>query len=448
MNLLPLILVVDDEKNAREGMVALLDSFGYSVLAADSGKSALKIVKEEKPDVVITDLRMPEMDGLELLSNLKKINEHLPVIVLTAFGTVDNAVKAMHLGAYHYLVKPVNVDELKVVIKKALHQIDLETENKELRESIASSSKIIGKSKKMKDVLDMARKVAKTNSTVLIQGESGTGKELVAKLLHDLSPRRNKPFVALHCAALTETLLASELFGHEKGAFTGANERKIGRFEKAHTGTLFLDEIGEIPAEMQVKLLRVIQEGEFERVGGTKTIKVDVRLISATNKDLKSEMAKGRFREDLYYRLNVILIDVPPLRERKEDVPLLIQHFIEEFAAANYKNVKSIEQNALEPLIQYDWPGNIRELRNIIERMVVMSSHQVLTLDDVPKDIAGNSAAVLSQDINIRDAEKELILQKLDRYKGNKSKAAKELGISRRTLYRKLEEYGIPTDSN
>lgn len=449
MNLLPTFLIVDDEKNAREGMVQLLDSFGYAAIEASSGKEALRIVKEEKPDVVITDLRMPEMDGLELLTKLKSSAPSLPVIVLTAFGTVENAVKAMHLGAFHYLIKPVNIDELKVVTKRALNQLDLEEENKDLKAALkerAFPSPIVGRSQKMKEVLEMVEKVAKTNSTVLIEGESGTGKELIAHLIHDRSSRSSKPFVPLHCSALTETLLASELFGHEKGAFTGASERKIGRFERAHGGTLFLDEIGEIPAEMQVKLLRVLQEGEIERVGGTKTIKVDVRLISATNKNLSSEVSNGKFREDLFYRINVILIHIPPLRERKDDIPLLVDHFIKEFADTNYKNVKSISKDALAALLAYDWPGNIRELKNIIERMVVLSSQNSLQVQDIPKDILSKTSlneTVLDHNVNLQDAEKELIIQKLKRYKGNKSKAAKELGISRRTLYRKLDEYGI-----
>jgi len=449
MNLSPTVLVVDDEKNGREGMVQMLDSMGYLAHGAASGKEALKMVVDDRPDVVITDLRMPEMDGLTLLTELKKKCSGMPIIVLTAFGSVETAVKAMHMGAFHYLVKPVNWDEMKIVLKKALNQLHLEEENKELKETLKERtfpSPIIGRSKKMQEVLKMSEQVAKTSSTILIQGESGTGKELIAHLIHDLSPRKEKPFVALHCAALTETLLASELFGHERGAFTGATERKVGRFERAHGGTLFLDEIGEIPKEMQVKLLRVLQEGEFERVGGTKTIKVDVRLISATNKNLSDEVKKGNFREDLYYRINVILVEMPVLRDRAEDIPLLVDHFIKEFARTNNKKITGIDKPTLETLKSYPWPGNIRELKNVIERMVVLSSQETLQLQDVPQDIlkqGGQTSNILPVNLNLKDAEKELILQKLARNNGNKSKAAKELGISRRTLYRKLDEYKI-----
>jgi len=444
MNLSPYVLVVDDEQNARDGMVKILESFGYVAASASSGTEALRHIQEDRPDLVITDLRMPEMDGLELLQELKSNFPNLPVIVLTAFGTVENAVKAMHLGAYHYLIKPVNFDELKLVVQKALKQIELEQENKDLKKTLNDyvfPTPIIGKSQKMKELLMTAEKVAKTSSTVLIQGESGTGKELIAHHIHDKSERSNKPFIPFHCAAITETLLASELFGHEKGAFTGASERKVGRFERAHEGTLFLDEISEISKDAQVKLLRVLQEDEIERVGGTKIIKVDVRLISATNKNLADWVKQGNFREDLFYRLNVILLEVPPLRERQEDIPLLVEYFLKEYAESSNKPISKLAPEALKILTEYEWPGNIRELKNVIERMVVLSSGPNLSTNDLPKDLLGGG--LLDADTNIKGAEKELIVQKLHRMKGNKSRAAKELGISRRTLYRKLEEYNI-----
>ncbi len=450
------ILVVDDEKNTREGLKSLLEVHGYEVDLADDGYKALEIVKRDMPDIVLTDLRMPDIDGLELLQKVKKINEETLVIVFTAYGTVENAVKAIQSGAFHYLSKPVNTDELIEILKKAVSRKKLEQENKELRSQLNERyefSDIVYKSSKMVEIMDMVKQVAPTNASVLIQGESGTGKELIARLIHSESLRKNEAFVPVHCASLTETLLASELFGHERGAFTGAVGRKLGRFERAHKGTLFLDEIAEIKENMQVKLLRVLQDGEFERVGGTKSIKVDVRIVSASNKNLFEEVQKGNLREDLYYRLNVVLITIPPLRERKADIKLLIEHYLKHYCKVNNKNINEIEPNAMNALINYNWPGNVRELKNIVERMVVLSRNNTIDFLNVPSDIRnfGESGRDLSpnlenHDINrmsIRDMERELILKALKDSNRNKSKVAKKLGISRRTLYRKLQEYGI-----
>ena len=449
----PTILIVDDEKNTRDGLKKFLEARDFDVSAADGGEEALRQMEKEKPDIILADLRMPGMDGMVLLEKVKLKYPEISVIVLTAYGTVDNAVKAMKAGAFYYLTKPVNLEELEFLIKKALTQQSLQEENRELRRDLFrerfEEGDILANSDQMKKVLEMVDRVAPTRSTVLLQGESGTGKELLAHRIHQLSSRRNETFLAVHCAALTETLLSSELFGHEKGAFTGASEKRVGRFELAHGGTLFLDEIAEIPVEMQVKLLRVLQEGEFERVGGTKTIRVDVRLICATNKDLAQEVRRGRFREDLFYRINVILVKVPPLRERQEDVRPLAEYFIRSLSRINGKTIEGIEEEVYERLKTYPWPGNVRELKNVVERMVVLSQGGKLTLASLPEDlrsgegILGMTEARPINSSNLQEMEKELIRVKLQEFRGNKSLAAKKLGISRRTLYRKIEEYQI-----
>lgn len=459
MSLYPTLLIVDDEKNSRDGLQQYLEAQNFDVLTASSGEEALQLYTKEKPDLVLSDIRMPGMDGVTLLQKIKAANPNALCILMTAYGSVEDAVKAMRSGAYYYLTKPVNLEELDFLIKKALTSLSLEEENKELKQALFKEKfergDLLAHSKKMKDVLKTVDQIAQSQASVLIEGESGTGKELIAHRIHELSPRKNEPFVAVHCAALTETLLASELFGHERGAFTGATERKIGRFERAHQGTLFLDEIGEISADTQVKLLRVLQEGEFERVGGTKTIKVNVRLVTATNKNLAEEVKAGRFREDLYYRINVIYLKVPPLRERKEDIPLLTEDFIKQLAPANGKKIKEIAPEAVQALIRYDWPGNVRELKNIVERMIVLSSGDILKLEQVPEDIrsasglksaaSGSSALPISSSApqSLSDLEKDHIRFTLAEVGGNKSLAAKKLGISRRTLYRKIDEYKI-----
>ncbi len=449
------ILLVEDEVNARKGLTQFLQGLDYDVITASNGKEALDLFKSEKPDLVISDIRMPEMDGVELLEAIKNESPSAKVILLTAYGSVEDAVKAMKKGAFYYLTKPTNLEELEFLVKKAFSSHQLEEENRELKQELFKErydqGQLIARSPKMKELLKTVDKIAASNASVLIEGESGTGKELIARRIHELSPRKQHPFIAVHCAALTETLLSSELFGHEKGSFTGATERKKGRFERAHQGSLFLDEIGEITKETQVKLLRVLQEGEFERVGGTKTIKVDVRLIAATNKTLLDEVQQQKFREDLYYRINVIYIKVPPLRERKEDIEPLVEAFIRQYAALNAKKVRGIEKNALDILVSYDWPGNIRELKNVVERMIVLSSGDMLTTELISEDIrqgrkggGGTGLATPLQGvITISDAEKELVRSALAENRGNKSAAAEKLGISRRTLYRKLEEYKL-----
>ena len=449
------ILLVEDETNSRKGLTQFLQGLDYDVMTAANGNEALDLFKKESPDLVISDIRMPEMDGIALLESIKAEAPSAKVILLTAYGSVEVAVKAMKKGAFYYLTKPVNLEELEFLVKKAFSSHQLEEENRELKQELFreryNQGRLIAQSQKMKELLKTVDKIAASNASVLIEGESGTGKELIARRIHELSPRKQYPFIAVHCAALTETLLSSELFGHEKGAFTGATDRKKGRFERAHLGSLFLDEIGEISKDTQVKLLRVLQEGEFERVGGTKAIKVDVRLIAATNKTLLDEVRQQKFREDLYYRINVIYLKVPPLRERKEDIAPLVNTFIQQYAALNIKKIRGIEKDALEALVQYDWPGNIRELKNIVERMIVLSSAETLTLDQVPEDIRQGSSRIgvnhgnraLQGITKIMDAEKELIRSALLETKGNKSTAAQKLGISRRTLYRKIEEYGL-----
>lgn len=456
MSLYAKILIVDDDKNSREGLRIFLEGLEYEVFCADNGTEGLALYRKERPDLVLTDVRMPGMQGGELLETLKAENPSACIILMTAYGTVDDAVKAMKKGAFYYLTKPLNLEELEFLVKKALQSQTLQEENRELKEALFrqkfEAGEILARSQVMKDVLKTVDQIAQSTATVLIEGESGTGKELIAHRIHQLSPRRHGPFVPVHCAALTQSLLTSELFGHEKGSFTGASERKVGRFERAHQGTLFLDEVGEISQETQVKLLRVLQEREFERVGSTKSIRVDTRLICATNKNLLDEVKAGRFREDLYYRINVIYLRVPPLRDRKDDIPLLVDTFVKHFAQLNGKKITGVEPEALDALKRYAWPGNIRELKNIMERMVVLSQEETLRLALVPEDIRQNRgapAAELSSVLQgtsgqqLSDVEREFIRAKLAESQGNKSRAAKLLGISRRTLYRKIDEYKL-----
>lgn len=448
----PTLLLADDDKNLRDGLKNFLESLNFDVLCAANGNEAWDIFQKESPDIVLADIRMPETDGFKLLDLIRAKKPKAPVILMTAYASVEDAVRAIKRGAYYYLTKPVNLDELEFLTKKALTSQQLEEENTELRNELFrekfEQGEILTRSEKMRDLLKITDRIAQTHSTVLIEGESGTGKELIAHRIHAMSPRSAKPFVAVHCAALAETLLASELFGHEKGSFTGAIEKKIGRFERAHQGTLFLDEIGELSPDMQVKLLRVLQEGEFERVGGIRTIKVDVRLVCATNRKLIDEVKAGRFREDLYYRINVIYLKVPPLRERKDDIPLLAETFVKNFSNLNGKKSNHLDASAIECLLKYDWPGNIRELRNIIERMVVLSHDETLTSKNVPEDIKEDISFSSHQpqigtspEPTLGSIEKNHIRQILDSVGGNKSLAAKKLGISRRTLYRKLDSY-------
>ena len=445
----PVILIVDDEKNTREGLVRALRG-EYAVAEAENGQRALEWLETHAADVVLSDLRMPGLDGLDLLSRLLGRESKPIVILLTAFGSVETAVEAMKRGAYDFLAKPVNLDRLDLLLRRALAERRLGDENRRLKAQLDSKygfENIIGSSPAMQDVFETIRQAAPTRATVLIQGESGTGKELVARALHQCSPRRDGPFVPVHCAALAPTLLESELFGHEKGAFTGATERRRGRFELADGGTLFLDEIGEIDPALQVKILRVLEERRFERVGGTETIHVDVRLVAATNRDLRARVAEGAFREDLFYRLYVVNLTLPPLRERAGDVVLLAQHYLKTLAEENGKKPMAISPEAMDVLQAYPWPGNVRELRNVIERMVVLGSGSRLTAADLPAAVrdggAGGLALASRSGRVLRDAERQLISDALRRHQNNRTKAAQDLGISRRTLHRKLNEFGL-----
>ena len=446
----PTILIVDDERNTREGLSRAL-RHGHHVLLADSGMAALDVLENESVDVVLTDLRMPGMDGLTLVRRVLAREPQPVCILLTAYGNVETAVEAMKNGAYDFLTKPVNLDRLEVVIKRALESRSLKDSNRELRRQLDEKfgmEKIIGHSAPMQAVFDTIRQVAPSRATVLVQGESGTGKELVAHALHRLSPRGQNPFVAVHCAALSDALLESELFGHERGAFTGATEMRKGRFELADGGTLFLDEIGEIESSTQVKLLRVLEERAFERVGGVQTLEVDTRLIAATNRDLRKMVAEGAFREDLFFRLNVVQITLPPLRERKEDIPLLLNNFLEQFCEENARKLDGFTPDALEALSTYRWPGNIRELRNIVERMVVLCRGDKITLRDVPGEVREGTGSFktsgpLAGAVSMEQAEKRMIEQALADQQGNRTLAAQQLGISRRTLHRKLNEFGL-----
>ena len=443
------VMVVDDERNIRAGLGKALELDGHNVLLAENGRDAWKAIEEEEIDLVIADLKMPELSGEELLRQVVQSYPTLPVIILTGHGTIENAVEAMRNGAYDFLTKPVNLDRLSLLVKRALSTRELALQHRALQEELEQKrqfSSVIGKSAEMKRIFDVVRQVSPTRASVLITGESGVGKELIADAIHNLSTRKEKPFIKVHCAALAESLLESELFGHEKGAFTGAIARKRGRFELAHTGSIFLDEIGEIEPSVQIKILRVLQEKTFERVGGEESLEVDVRIISATNRDLKTEIERGTFREDLYYRLNVVNIHIPPLRERKEDIPLLVAAFIREFAQENGKPVEGIDTKARAMLYNHAWPGNVRELRNCIESAVVMCKGSVITPDDLPPSIAADSESNyvrVQLGVTMADAERELIRANLAANNGNKSRTAEILGIGRKTLHRKIAEYRL-----
>ncbi len=441
------ILVVDDESNARNALAEILKEEGYAVETAADGFKGLARYQEFSPDLVLTDLKMPGMDGVQLLSKVRETEESLPVIVMTAFGSVDTAVSAMRAGALDYLTKPINADELLLVIGRALEQVRLRREANELRQQLAERyhfDNVVGSSPRMQQVFKVVSQVAPSRATVLLTGESGTGKELVAAAIHHRSPRAGGPFVRLHCAALAESLLESELFGHEKGAFTGADRRREGRFEQANGGTLFLDEIGEISPSTQVKLLRVLQEHEFERVGGNETIQVDTRVIAATNRDLRAMVAEGSFREDLYYRLNVINIALPSLRERSSDIPALATHFLRRFAAENGKKVERISDAALARLVGYSWPGNVRELENVIERAVVLAENGVVEPAHLPTEVlpAPVGGEPVIPGASMAAIERYAILSTLEAQGGSTSRAADVLGISVRKIQYKLQEYG------
>ncbi|MDR2463049.1 MAG: sigma-54 dependent transcriptional regulator [Verrucomicrobiales bacterium] len=444
--LLPTLLIVDDEKATRDGLRRALEEHFDVYLAADE-RSAGAILEAEKIDLVLTDLKLGGDNGMKILEQCQALSPQPLTVMMTAYGSVDTAVEAMKRGAYDYVTKPVNIDKLEMLLLRALRSRNIETENRQLRQQIDKRhglEALIGSSPRMTEILDLIRQVADTKATVLIQGESGTGKELIANAIHNLSARKTKPLLAVHCAALSPQLLESELFGHEKGAFTGAFEKRIGRFEQASHGTLFLDEIGEIDTATQVKLLRILGEHKFERVGGNKTIDTDVRLIAATNKKLALMVKEGTFREDLFYRINVIKIELPPLRERKEDIPLLAAAFLAEFCKENNKPNLSLSPAAQEALQCYNWPGNVRELRTAIEHGVVLCRDKEILLKDLPPAIKNNDTPPLrGNSLNLTEMEKTSIVRALEQCDQNRTAAAKLLGISRRTLHRKLNEYRL-----
>jgi two-component system response regulator HydG len=441
------ILVVDDDLSHCAIIQALMKSWGYEVSLAHNGRAAVEQAKEIPFDLIVTDVRMSEMDGLEALKAIKAYNPAIPILIMTAYSNVESAVDAIKSGAYDYLTKPLDFDMLQLTIARALEHTHLKTENEQLKQQlIAAPQNMIGRSQQMRRLMDMIAMIAPSDATVLICGESGTGKELIARSVHANSSRRDQPMVIVNCAALSESLLESELFGHEKGAFTGADKRREGRFMEADQGTLFLDEIGEISLLMQAKLLRAIQEREIQRVGSNQTLTVDVRLIAATNRDLLADVESGKFRQDLYYRLNVMTIDTPTLRERSEDIPPLVMHFLEKYATRNRKAVKGFTPQAMSLLLKYNWPGNVRELENAVERAVILLTGDFISEKELPLCINqfaqdnphGNPADHAIQPLE--QVEKQAILTALEKTGGNKTEAAKQLGITRKTLLAKLQK--------
>jgi two-component system NtrC family response regulator len=449
------ILIVDDERNYLVVLEALLSPEGYEIVTTDSGQEALRLFRGSDIDLVITDMKMPGMSGMELLEACKGINGDVPVIMMTAFGTIEMAVEAMKKNAYHYITKPFQNEQLKLTVKKALDNYRLIKENKLLSQALSERYKygnIIGKSKPMLKVYDMIEKVAPSRASVLITGPSGTGKELIAKAIHYASLRKDRPFVSINCGALAETLLESELFGHERGAFTGAVAMKKGRFELADGGTLFLDEVGEMPAALQVKLLRVLQEMEFERVGGTKTIKVDVRVLSASNRNMREDVSAGHFREDLFYRLNVIHIEVAPLRERLDDIPILVRHFIAKYKEDTGKSRVELSPEVWKRLYRYSWPGNVRELENVMERAVILSEGETIMLEDLPEGLKGAEAefdvdrlvpANVPLQMALEKIEEALIRRALHASHQVQAHAAEMLGITKSNIQYKMKKYNI-----
>jgi len=444
------VLVVDDEANARTALAELLDEEGYVTETASDGRKALEVLESFEPDVVLTDLKMPELDGIGLLERGQELAPQATFVVMTAFGTIDTAVEAIKKGAENYLTKPLDLAALTVLVERAFEKARLRRETVQLRQELRrrfSFDNILGNHPSMQRVLKMVTQVAPTKATVLVHGESGTGKELIASAIHHNSTRANGPFVRLNCASLAETLLESELFGHERGAFTGATGRRAGRFEQAHGGTLFLDEVSEIAPATQVKLLRFLQEKELERVGGNDTIRVDVRVVAATNRDLKEKVREGTFREDLYYRLDVVQIDVPPLRSRKSDIPLLAHYFLRKYAEENEQPIDGFEEEAMRSLMAYPWPGNVRELENAVERAVVMCEGAQITVGDLPSTSSpgadNNDLSMLVPGVTMAELEKMAILQTLEAVNGSTLEAAEMLGISRRKIQYRLKEWGL-----
>ena len=451
------ILVVDDESRNREFLKEFLEIEGFDVEMAKDGQEAIELLEKMDFDLVLTDLKMPRADGLSVLEALQRGNPQTVAIVFTGFGSIDTAVKAVKLGAYDYITKPLKMEEIMIVIQRALEHRKLSLENEMLRRQLRRKYKfdnIIGDHENMQEVFRLVEKIANTDSTILIYGESGTGKELIARAIHFNSDRRERPLIPVNCGAIPEELLESELFGHEQGAFTGATRTRIGRFELGNGGTIFLDEIGDMSPALQVKILRVLQEHEFERVGGMKTIKVDIRVIAATNKDLEKNVAEGKFREDLFYRLNVIPIQLPHLRERRSDVPLLVNHFVHMYNEKNRHDITGISPEAMELLVNYDWPGNVRELENMIERIVILKGEGVVEPSDLPEKIVASNSRSLHSRIRIpengisfntavTEFERELILQALNRTNWVKNKAAKLLNLNRTTLVEKMKKINL-----
>jgi len=450
-----LILIVDDEKAARFGMKLALEKDGYQVVEASDGIEAFEIIKAKSPSLIFLDINMPKINGIQVLEEINQMESPPMIVIVTAYGSEKVAVDAMKKGAYDYIAKPYEIDDLRLIAKHAFEKLALEEENTRLRSEIdrlGSRGKIVGESREMNQLFNKIEKVGPSDVTVLVQGESGSGKELVAKEIHKISSRKNRPMITMNCAALPETLIESELFGHEKGAFTGATERRLGKFELADKGTIFLDEIGDMSPNTQAKVLRVLQEQSFERLGGTETLRVDVRLISATHKDLLKEIKEGNFREDLYYRLKVVEISLPPLRNRREDIIILAENFIQYFSDKHRKNVKSISNDAVKIFTKYSWPGNVRELQNVIESAVVMANAETLEISDFPEEIS-NSDINRSFDYNLpfRDAkkivvdtfERNFVSRKLAENNGNISKTAEALGMHRQSLQQKIKDLNM-----
>ncbi len=451
------ILVVDDEERNREFLKELLEVEGFDIETAKDGQEAIEILENMDFDMILTDLKMPRADGLAVLEGLQRINPQTVAVVFTGYGSIDTAVKAMRLGAYDYITKPLKIEEIMIVIQRALEHRKLALENAMLRRQLKRKYKfdnIVGDAENMQDVFRMVEKIANTDSTVLIYGESGTGKELIARAIHFNSDRRERPLIPVNCGAIPEELLESELFGHEQGAFTGATRTRIGRFELGNGGTIFLDEIGDMSPALQVKILRVLQEHEFERVGGMKTIKVDIRVIAATNKELEKNVSEGKFREDLFYRLNVIPIQLPPLRERRSDIPLLVSHFLQMYNSKNKHNIVGFSPEAMELLTNYEWPGNVRELENMIERIVILKGEGLVGTGDLSEKVLASTPQSLHPLIQIPESgisfntavtefERELILQALDRTNWVKNKAAKLLNLNRTTLVEKIKKINL-----
>ncbi len=447
------VLVVDDDPAHRTMLRTLLTGWGYSIFEADDGSTAIEKAHDQAFDLILMDIRMIKVSGIEALHEIKAFNPSIPVIIMTAYSSVENAVEALKSGAYDYLTKPLDFDELRLAMERAMDHRQLKEENRLLRESLGihfDRQNIIGRSPAMVTLLETVAQVASSEATVLIMGDSGTGKEMIAGAIHYNSPRKEGAFVKINCAAITETLLESELFGHERGAFTGAHRKKEGRFRLAHGGSIFLDEISEMSLSMQVKLLRVLQERELTRVGGEEVIQVDVRVIAATNKDLLEGIKAGRFREDLFYRLNVVTLNMPALKDRKQDIPLLAQHFLTMFCEKNKKGLMGFTPQAMDRMLKHDWPGNVRELMNAVERGVVLSTSEYLDekeLPFLPKDVIpekeAQSEVTIPADLPLEEVEKASILKTLELAGGNKSEASRRLGITRRTLHKKLKKYGV-----